>query len=150
MILYAAYGSNINIEHMEILCPEAKLYDVGFIENHILEFRGSRNNAHATIRAQNDNKVPVIVWAVNQRCVQALEHFESFPQYYHKEYHKIHALNGIYENVLTFVMNDDYKKYGTPDSAYYELIAQGYKEHSFDYDYLNERLAESRRRSDCS
>lgn len=150
MLLYAAYGSNINIEHMAVLCPEARIYDIGFIKDHTLEFRGSKSNAHATIIRQDGKCVPAVLWVISERCEHALERFEDYPRYYHKEYLEIFALNGRYEDVLTFVMNNNYRDYGTPDNKYFDLIVKGYKEHCFDTDYLNERLASSKKLSECS
>lgn len=46
--LYAAYGSNMNIEQMARRCPTARVVGKGVIKGYELVFRGLPNNAYAT------------------------------------------------------------------------------------------------------
>lgn len=45
-MLYAAYGSNLNIEQMAKRCPKAKISGVGYVEGYILTFQGKKNCAY--------------------------------------------------------------------------------------------------------
>lgn len=58
-MIYVAYGSNLNIEQMEIRCPGAALIGTGYLKDWELIYRGSKTGAYATIRKHKGKIVPV-------------------------------------------------------------------------------------------
>lgn len=83
--LYLAYGSNLNIVQMIIRCPDAKFYGTAEIKDYELLFKGSKTGAYLTIERRKGSNVPVGVWAVTERDINALDRYEGFPAFYYKK-----------------------------------------------------------------
>ena len=60
--LYAAYGSNINLDQMAFRCPNAKVVGTSEIKDYKLIFRGEGNDSSwATIELEDNCTVPVLI-----------------------------------------------------------------------------------------
>lgn len=132
--LYAAYGSNINLEQMSERCPTARVMGKSKITGYKLVFRGHKSSAVASIEPQKGKVVPVLVWSVSPADEAALDVYEGWPILYRKEIFKVN-LNGKQTQVFLYVMNDGRPK-GVPGCYYYSLIFDGYKAAGFDLDIL--------------
>ena len=102
--LYAAYGSNLNIQQMASRCPGAKLYGTGVIENFELQFKGQPHGAFATIAPKDGASVPVAVWEISKRNEQALDRYEGYPSHYFKQDVPV-QLDGKEVTAMVYVMN---------------------------------------------
>ena len=128
--LYFAYGSNMNLEQMSRRCPNAKVAGTAFLEGYELLFRGSLHGAVATIEPKADSNVPIVIWEITPTDEEALDRYEGFPHFYHKEYLTV-DFNGIPTEMMVYIMNDGYD-IGSPSCYYYDTIRKGYHDNGFD------------------
>ena len=75
--LYIAYGSNLNLHQMAFRCPSASIYAKGILMNWELLFRGTKGNAHATIKRKKGASVPVLVWEIQPEDEDRLDLYEG-------------------------------------------------------------------------
>lgn len=134
--LYVAYGSNMNLEQMALRCPEAKVVSSALMYGYELQFK-----YHATIEANPDSKVPILLWKLSKRDEQQLDRYEGFPKYYRKET-KPFTFKGETVEGMMYIMNGD-KPLQAPSEQYYNIILQGYKSAGLDTSYLENALAQA-------
>lgn len=60
--LYAAYGSNINLEQMAYRCPHSTVAGTAMLKGYELQFRH-----HATIEPNEESEVPVLYGSLIRR-----------------------------------------------------------------------------------
>lgn len=136
MKLYAAYGSNINLEQMAHRCPDAVVVGKGYLHNYELAFQGTHGYGVATVRPRRGRRVPILLWSISEKDEQALDIYEGWPRLYRKEMLKFsitqwmgtqtsegRSLCGIVE-AMVYIMNC-----GTsclPSGIYYQCILAGY------------------------
>lgn len=127
--LYAAYGSNLNIDQMKRRCPESFVVGVGVIEGYELEFR-----FFANIITSQGHQVPVVLWSISQKDERALDHYEGVANgLYYKETIKV-KLEGLKENghvgeidAMVYIMNTDVNRpIQAPSLSYYHTVREGY------------------------
>lgn len=75
--LYIAYGSNLNLRQMALRCPTARLTGASKIDGYELLFRGGSNCSVATVEPLKNSTVPVLLWTLRDRDVQALDRYEG-------------------------------------------------------------------------
>lgn len=87
--LYLAYGSNPNLEQMRWRCPTAEVVGTAQLQGYALLFRGgnarSGRGAVATVEPEKNANIPVLIWKIQERDEQALDRYEGYPYFYHKE-----------------------------------------------------------------
>ena len=83
--VYLAYGSNLNVDQMEMRCPTARILGTAKIKDRRLTFRGSKTGAYLTIEPCSGAEVPVAVWEVQDQDVRYLDRYEGYPAFYEKE-----------------------------------------------------------------
>ncbi len=126
-ILYAAYGSNMNLRQMARRCPGAKLVGVGELQNYELTFRGKRRGV-ANIERCDGSNVPVVLWKITNKCEKSLDYYEGFPRLYVKEQISVKYKNEIVQ-AMVYIMSGDYCNLpAKPEQYYLETIEQGYRE----------------------
>jgi hypothetical protein len=76
--LYMAYGMNTNRRAMEARCPLAKPMGGFYLPNYRLVFRGV-----ADIVPEDGGVVPVVLWSITGKCLQALDRLEGYPHSVH-------------------------------------------------------------------
>ena len=139
--LYIAYGSNLNLPQMAYRCPTAEVVGASEIKNYELLFRGSRNNAVATVEPLQGSSVPVLLWKLKDRDLQALDHYEGYPSFYRKELLPV-ELNGKTTSAMVYIMNDGHP-FGAPSDYYLNTILEGYHTSGFDTDFLERAVEKS-------
>jgi gamma-glutamylcyclotransferase (GGCT)/AIG2-like uncharacterized protein YtfP len=72
-----AYGMNTNRRAMEARCPLAKPMGGFYLPNYRLVFRGV-----ADIVPEDGGVVPVVLWSITGKCLQALDRLEGYPHLY--------------------------------------------------------------------
>ena len=142
--LYAAYGSNMNIEQMAFRCPRAKVVGTSKVEDYELLFRGWKSSAVATIEPKEGCSVPLIVWEITKPDEDALDRYEGWPNFYRKQIFTI-DFKGKPTEVMIYIMNDGYP-IGIPSPTYFSTIRQGYKSAKFSLKILNKFLENSENR----
>lgn len=139
--LYIAYGSNLNLPQMAFRCPTAKVVGASEIKDYELLFRGGRRGAVATVEPLKDSSVPVLLWKLKDRDLQALDCYEGYPSFYRKEILPV-ELKGKAVPAMVYIMNDGHPL-GTPSDYYLNTILEGYRSAGFDTDFLDRAVEKS-------
>lgn len=132
--LYIAYGSNLNLPQMSVRCPTARVVGTSEIKDYELLFRGSPRSAVATVEPLKGSSVPVLLWKLKERDLQALDHYEGYPSFYRKEILPV-ELKGKTTSAMVYIMNDGHPL-GAPSDYYLNTIMEGYRSAGFDTDFL--------------
>jgi len=130
--LYAAYGSNLNLNQMSRRCPTAKVVGVGMLKGYRLTFRNV-----ATIEPEDGAETPVGVWEISPADETALDRYEGYPHLYRKETVEV-EIKGKIEKATVYIMNSGEPQ--LPYKGYLDTIAQGYEDTGLDLLYLKEAL----------
>jgi hypothetical protein len=139
--LYIAYGSNLNLRQMAHRCPTAEVVGGAELKGYDLLFRGSRHGAVATVEPLDGSSVPVLLWKLQPRDEVALDHYEGWPSFYHKETHDV-EIGGKTVPAMVYVMNGG-RDFGEPSEHYLNAIREGYESAGFDTDYLDQAVGKS-------
>jgi gamma-glutamylcyclotransferase (GGCT)/AIG2-like uncharacterized protein YtfP len=143
-MLYAAYGSNLNMEQMAYRCPGAKVVGTAMIPNYRLMFKGSKTGSYLTIERERGCKVPVGIWEVSGDDIKALDRYEGFPTFYYKKSFILPCSDGKRHRVMAYIMHED-RPIGIPSSWYVDGCFDGYDAFGFDHSYLCDALEYSER-----
>ena len=129
MILYAAYGSNLNKAQMKRRCPEASAYTAISLENWRLVFKGV-----ADIEKNNNSNLLLGLYKITKHCEKKLDIYEEYPNVYKKHYFT-KKVNGKKVYIMLYIMNSKFS-YSIPTLKYFEVIKEGYENWSFKSDFL--------------
>jgi len=139
--LYIAYGSNLNLPQMAFRCPTAKVVGASEIKDYELLFRGGRRSSVATVEPLKGSSVPVLLWKLKERDLQALDRYEGFPSFYRKEILPV-ELKGKTIPAMIYIMNDGYP-FGAPSDYYLNTILEGYQSAGFDTEIMEQTVEKS-------
>ena len=132
---YVAYGSNLNLEQMAHRCPTAKVVGSAILKDYRLLFRGWPSHSVATIEKRKIGVVPVLVWDIQSADEKALDRYEGYPDFYHKEMLPV-CIDEERLDTMVYIMNGG-RPLGAPNKAYFAIILQGYLSAGFDLSILN-------------
>jgi len=137
MKLYAAYGSNLNIEQMSIRCPRSTVVGKGHIDGFKLVFRGPAGCGVANIErtTKHGANVPVLIWNLSLTDEINLDRYEGAPYLYRKTQVCVHMDDGSKQMTMAYIMNPGPAK-ALPSAAYFQTLTDGYDSAEFDLDYL--------------
>jgi hypothetical protein len=146
-MLYAAYGSNMNVAHMAQRCPKAIAVGTGYIRDYLLEFR-----THATIVRHPGRRVPVVMWEITQECEAALDRYEGYPAYYRKEVLPVTSVTWLGKtkemggakvpvDAMVYFMNAG--QLARPAEFHRDVIAEGYSCFGINQRYLKVAIRRS-------
>lgn len=155
MRIYAAYGSNINLEQMIIRCPAAVPIGKGWLMDYHLLFRGNRRSGVATVEPWKGRRVPILLWAISSECEVALDRYEGYPFLYRKETLLVKNITwmpneimdmpeGVTE-VLAMIYIMNMGELSQPNSAYLNTIERGYLAVGFHFRYIAEGVRRTQR-----
>jgi len=129
--IYAAYGSNMNLEQMKRRCPKAKVVGKGELQDYKLTFRGKQAGV-ANVERSSQGIVPIVLWAITRDCERALDRYEGYPTLYKKEEVSV-ATNAGEQDAMLYVMAKQYEGMpAMPSEHYFEIIRQGYQDNEID------------------
>ena len=135
-MIYAAYGSNMNIKQMKVRCPGSRIIGNGKLKGWKLVF-----NVYAdVIKGEPDDVVPVVCWDIAENDWERLDIYEGFPIYYIKEIVDIDLDDGRKEKGIVYVMAADRKGIYPPFREYLKICLQGYKDNGIDIKPLHDAL----------
>ena len=146
---YLAYGSNLNVQQMEMRCPTARMIGTATLENYRLMFKGSKTGSYLTIEPEEGSTVPVGVWDVTARDELALDRYEGYPTFYYKKELEL-PITGIRTGIVrqrkafVYIMHED-RLLGVPSNMYMRICMEGYMDFGFNYDTLWEAYEYSRK-----
>lgn len=149
MKIYAAYGSNMNLEQMSVRCPAAVPIGKGWLMNYHLLFRGLGRGGVATVEPRRGRRVPILLWEITEKCEKALDIYEGFPSLYRKETVSVEDIEWLPNNAMLqatgtkadamiYIMN--YGHTEPPRQAYLECIKAGYRTFGYHIRYLSEAV----------
>lgn len=134
IMLYVAYGSNMNLQQMDYRCPNSNVVGNGKLHGWKLVF-----NIHADI-IKTENKediVPVVVWNVDSdEDWRMLDMYEGYPSYYVKETVNVMFDNGETKEAIVYVMAENRKGICPPAISYFHGILKGCIDNRINTDYL--------------
>lgn len=134
-IYYFSYGANTLQRAMSQRCPAAKSLGKATLENYKLEFA-----YHADVTESEGDTVDGVLWEVTYDCIDALDIFEGYPEYYNR---KTVSTNhgGHYVNAYIYQMSDRTRLLQTPSDSYFNVLKEGYTEHGIDITQLDMAIA---------
>ncbi|UWG97488.1 gamma-glutamylcyclotransferase [Dehalobacter sp. DCM] len=139
--LYIAYGSNLNLPQMSFRCPTAKVVGTSEIKDYELLFRGGWKSSVATVEPLKGSSVPVLLWKLKERDLQALDRYEGYPSFYRKEILPV-ELKSKTIPAMVYIMNDGHPL-GSPSDYYLDTIMEGYQSAGFDTEFLEQAVEKS-------
>ena len=129
MILYAAYGSNLNKAQMKKRCPDSSPYTWINLKNWRLVFKGV-----ADIENNNNSNLLLGLYKITDNCEKKLDGYEEYPAIYKKHYFS-QEVNGKKADIMLYIMNDKFS-YSVPSQKYFKIIKEGYQNWGFKTDLL--------------
>jgi hypothetical protein len=146
---YIAYGSNLNVQQMQMRCPYAKVVGTATLEGWELLFKGSKTGSYLTIEECEGGTVPVAVWEVAESDEAALDRYEGFPVFYYKKELRLRCKgirSGRTKTVTAFVyIMDETRPLGRPTDYYLRVCREGYEQFGFDPAILMQAVQRSTR-----
>ena len=134
-MLYIAYGSNMDLDQMDVRCPGAAYVDTVELDGWRLMFKGSLSGNYATVEREPGCKVPALLWEIDEQHEKSLDRYEGFPNFYYK----VMVTLPKYGTAMMYVMHDN-RKLGLPSRHYYGVLHKAYKLFKFDMKILNEAM----------
>lgn len=135
--IYAAYGSNMNLEQMSVRCPASKVIGTGVLEDYKLTFRGVYKGV-ANIEPCKGKEVPIVLWEITENCEMTLDMYEGYPRLYEKKEVKV-KIGSKVKKTMVYVMTEEYtNKPSLPTDYYYNVIANGYHDNGLDLEPLKQ------------
>lgn len=128
-MLYFAYGSNMNIEQMQMRCPTAIPLGPLRIRGWRLVFRYF---ADIVFTEHEKDVVMGALWRVGPEDVMRLDEYESYDSanpecgLYDKVYFTV---DGLDEPVMTYIMNSS--TFSNPSEGYLKTCARGYEDFGY-------------------
>ena len=138
-MLYAAYGSNMNIKQMSVRCPDSKVVGRGMIKNYKLKF-----SFHADIVPSEGDYVPVVLWEVPKIDFISLDCYEGVRGGYYKRVNLPVETSYGKKDAIVYVMCGSHD-FEMPTEAYYLTIKQGYVDNKISQRYLYNAIIECAR-----
>lgn len=115
----------MNQEQMAYRCPGATVVGNAQLNGYRLAFRGG-NRGVATIIPEKDFSVEGVLWEVTEACEKSLDRYEGHPKLYEKENIQVVSDNGMYKEVMVYIMNSPYKEQpAKPSDVYLKGILAG-------------------------
>ena len=146
---YIAYGSNLNVQQMQMRCPHAKVVGTATLDGWELLFKGSKTGSYLTIEECEGGTVPVAVWEVAESDEAALDRYEGFPVFYYKKELRLRCRDirsGRTRTVTAFVyIMDETRPLGRPTDYYLRVCREGYEQFGFDPAILMQAVERSTR-----
>lgn len=134
--LYFAYGSNTNMDQMQYRCPNSRVLNVAFLEDHRLVFR-----FHADVEPCADCFVEGLLWEINDEDFKALDRYEGFPNYYIRKLCRVWTEDEQLVEAWVYMMRDQAELGVAPPSAVYlEGCWMGYTQNGMDTEQLVEAM----------
>lgn len=144
--LYAAYGSNMNVEQMRLRAKNVCMVGRGYIVDYELEFR-----RYANIKKSKGQRVPVVLWTITEDDEEKLDRYEGVDKgIYRKEMMKVVIIdlvsvdsfskesnNDIETEAMVYLMNsNNARNEQFPPWPYYNTVLEGYRQNGFAPDPL--------------
>ncbi len=137
--LYFSYGSNISLEKMLKLCPNARLVGTGYLADYQLVFTAhleQRSRGGADVVPQTGEEVWGLTYEISDAELAAMDANKFYPAIYDRIEVPIHLQNAQ-TTVLawTYVMQDKQKSFAQPTVEYVQLLLTAAQANQFPQAY---------------
>jgi hypothetical protein len=137
MILYWAYGSNLNIKAMRERCPGARPLAPLFVEDGALVFRSI-----ADVVSRSGGTVPGGLWEISAQNERELDTYEGVRGGLYLKKYLLLKYKGKKQRCLYYQMTES-RGVMPPGRYYYDTIVQGYKDFKLPLEPLYAALEEA-------
>lgn len=138
MKYYLAYGSNLDLDHMKTLCPEAKFIGITKIKGYRLAFRGEELRSYLTILDDNNSFIYAGVFHISNSCEKSLDYYEDYPNLYYKKEIEFNLMGKILKG-LVYIMYE-VNSFNRPSTRYINMVKRAYKYHKLDISLIENAL----------
>ena len=119
MLLYGAYGSNLNLKQMKKRCPNSYPLCFLYLKGWELVFKGV-----ADLERKSNGLCLLGIYEITKICEDSLDVYEEYPHVYKKVKIK-KKIEGKVRDIMFYTMSERYK-YAVPTIKYFKVIKEGY------------------------
>ncbi len=132
-IFYFAYGSNMNVDTMNLRCGENNFvgFKNSYLENYSFYFYG---RGYGNIKPNSGERVNGVLYKINQECFTKLDKSEGYPNMYQREIVTIKNPLKDFQAEVYIVLND--KTTAIPSDSYFDTVITGAKQYGLPLDYI--------------
>ncbi len=131
MMLYFAFGSNLNQKQMKRRCRDSKYIGCYSLQNYKLVFRNYfLGGGVADVEKKKNSSVLGAIYKISKKDERELDIYEDFPKTYIKKYFRL-----LGKKVMFYYMPKK-TKHVLPSKRYLNLIIQGYKDCGYRNNYI--------------
>ena len=131
MMLYFAFGSNLNQKQMKRRCRDSKYIGCYSLKNYKLVFRNYfLGGGVADVEKKKNSSVLGAIYKISKKDERELDIYEDFPKTYIKKYFRL-----LGKKVMFYYMPKKTKSI-PPSKRYLNLIIQGYKDCGYRNNYI--------------
>ena len=131
MMLYFAFGSNLNQKQMKRRCRDSKYIGCYSLKNYKLVFRNYfLGGGVADVEKKKKSSVLGAIYKISKKDERELDIYEDFPKTYIKKYFRL-----LGKKVMFYYMPKK-TKHVLPSKRYLNLIIQGYKDCGYRNNYI--------------
>ena len=131
MMLYFAFGSNLNHKQMKRRCRDSKYIGCYSLKNYTLVFRNYfLGGGVADVEKKKNSSVLGAIYKISKKDEKELDIYEDFPKTYIKKYFRL-----LGKKVMFYYMPKKTKPI-LPSKRYLNLIIQGYKDCGYRNNYI--------------
>ena len=131
MMLYFAFGSNLNQKQMKRRCRDSKYIGCYSLKNYKLVFRNYfLGGGVADVEKKNNSSVLGAIYKISKKDERELDIYEDFPKTYIKKYFKL-----LGKKVMFYYMPKK-TKHVPPTKRYLNIIKQGYRDCGYRDTYI--------------
>ena len=131
MMLYFAFGSNLNQKQMKRRCRDSKYIGCYSLKNYKLVFRNYfLGGGVADVEKKKNSSVLGAIYKISKKDERELDIYEDFPKTYIKKYFRL-----LGKKVMFYYMPKK-TKHVLPSKRSLNLIIQGYKDCGYRNNYI--------------
>ncbi len=131
MMLYFAFGSNLNQKQMKRRCRDSKYIGCYSLKNYKLVFRNYfLGGGVADVQKKKNSSVLGAIYKISKKDERELDIYEDFPKTYIKKYFRL-----LGKKVMFYYMPKK-TKHVLPSKRYLNLIIKGYKDCGYRNNYI--------------
>ena len=132
MLLYFAYGSNLNRAQMKRRCPDSHPLYPGWLRGYRLAFNrysSAWQCGVADIVATPHHEVWGLIYEISHSDLKSLDHYEGYPNAYTRLQTKVQTKNSIQRDVWVYTVYEK-GEFIAPKAAYLDIIKKAAAEYS--------------------
>ena len=133
MLLYFAYGSNLDLPQMRMRCPQSSVVCPGWLQGYRLDFTRYSSVwkcGVADIIASKGDEVWGLVYNIADKDLENLDHYEGYPSAYTRFQASVHTEDDVLDDVWTYTVREKCA-FKPPSRAYLDIIKRAAKEYRF-------------------